>query len=280
MKGEAPKIYADTVWSKKRPVFASSFSAVAPWSANQQVPQFKHTETALKESTYIGFYGHFVPSQIIPFYSQIVAHFRWKARYKTRLFLASLLKEKGVLMSNVLVSARSLTHSPLSRRDRPCRSTSFLPLVTSSVLIVKDNFVRWLVQSEEIFQTIPEWAQSSQGHQRKTGKNHVNLTWKFPWKSCFTTNLPFFSFNPKILKAFLKPFPTKLKPTKRPEREKNEARKAKKQGRRRKPKVKGKTTVSLLILLSAHAWTSQANILHQDQKAAKCSTCKRLCGKF
>ena len=34
------------------------------------------------------------------------------------------------------------------------------------------------------------------------------------------------------------------------------------------------------ILLSAHARTSQADILHLDQKAAKCSTCKPVCGKF
>ena len=43
---------------------------------DQQVPQFEHTETALKENTCIGFYGHFIPRQIIPFYSQIVAHFQ------------------------------------------------------------------------------------------------------------------------------------------------------------------------------------------------------------
>ena len=48
---------------------------------------------------------------------------------------------------------------------------------------------------------------------------------------------------------------------------KNEARKAKKEGRRE-------------ILLSAHAQTSEANILHLDQKAAKCTTCKQLCSKF
>ena len=48
-----------------------------------------------------------------------------------------------------------------------------------------------------------------------------------------------------------------------------------------------KTAVSLLkpknyveILLSVHAQTSQADILHLDQKAAKCSTCKPVCGKF
>ena len=62
-----------------------------------------------------------------------------------------------------------------------------------------------------------------------------------------------------------------MKPTKCPAREKkNEARKAKKEGRRE----------SELIVLSAHARTSQANILHLDQKAVKCTTCKRICGKF
>ena len=44
----------------------------------------------------------------------------------------------------------------------------------------------------------------------------------------------------------------------------------------RKRKVKVKTAVSL----SAHARTSQADILHPDQKAAKCMTCKPVCGKF
>ena len=36
----------------------------------------------------------------------------------------------------------------------------------------------------------------------------------------------------------------------------------------------------LEILLSVHAQTSQANILHLDQKAAKCMICKQLGGKF
>ena len=54
----------------------------------------------------------------------------------------------------------------------------------------------------------------------KNAKNYVTLTWKFPWKSCSTTHLPFLSSNPKILKAFLKTFPTKMKPTKCPAREK------------------------------------------------------------
>ena len=58
-----------------------------------------------------------------------------------------------------------------------------------------------------------------------------------------------------------------MKPTKCPAREKkNEARKAKKEGRR-----------NLKILLSARARTSQADVLHLAQKAAKCTTCKTVC---
>ena len=34
------------------------------------------------------------------------------------------------------------------------------------------------------------------------------------------------------------------------------------------------------ILLSAHARTSQADILHLDQKAVKSTTGKRVCGEF
>ena len=81
----------------------------------------------------------------------------------------------------------------------------------------------------------------------KEAKNHVTLTWKSPWKFCSIAHLPFLSPNPKILKAFLKTLPTKMKPTKCPAREKkNEARKAKKRGEERKRKVNVKTAVSLL----------------------------------
>ena len=60
-----------------------------------------------------------------------------------------------------------------------------------------------------------------------------------------------------------------MKPTKCPAKEKNEARIAKKEGRRESK-----------ILLSAHAQILQVNILHLDQKAAKGTICKRLCGTF
>ena len=45
---------------------------------------------------------------------------------------------------------------PLFYANRLCRYRSLLWLVTSSVLMVKDNFVRYLALSEEIFQTIPK----------------------------------------------------------------------------------------------------------------------------
>jgi len=67
------------------------------------------------------------------------------------------------------------------------------------------------VQGEEIFQTIPEWAWFSQEDWRKRKKKHVTLTQKFPWKSCFATHLPFLSSNSKILKAFPKTIPSKVK---------------------------------------------------------------------
>ena len=71
-------------------------------------------------------------------------------------------------------------------------------------------------------------------------KNHVTLTRKFPQKSCFTTHLPFLSPNPKILKAFPKTFPTKMKLTKINAQQKQKMRQEKRKKRRgeeRKEKV-------------------------------------------
>jgi len=58
--------------------------------------------------------------------------------------------------------------------------------------------------------------------------------------------------------------------------------KREKRAEERKRKVKVKTAWSLgnPILLSAHARTSQADILHLDQKGAKCTICKWLYGTF
>ena len=77
-----------------------------------------------------------------------------------------------------------------------------------------------------------------------------------------------------------------MKPTKCPAREKNEQEKRKKRGGERgKSKnqdccVTFKPKNYLEILLSAHARTSQADILHLDQKAVKSTTGKWVCGKF
>ena len=112
--------------------------------------------------------------------------------------------------------------------------------------------------------------------EEKNKKSHVKLLWTFPWKCCSTTHLPFISSNPKILKAFLRTFPTKMKSTKRKKRIKNGTRKAKK-GKGEKVKSKSqdcsvtfKPQNYLEVVLSVHSPTSQANILHLDHKAAKC----------
>ena len=80
----------------------------------------------------------------------------------------------------------------------------------------------------------------------KKAENHDTLTWKLLWKSCCTTHLPFLSSHPNILKAFLKTFPTKMKPTQFPEQEKKGGKKSEKRGEEKKQKVKVKTAVSLL----------------------------------
>ena len=91
----------------------------------------------------------------------------------------------------------------------------------------------------------------------KKAKIHVILAWKFPWKSCSTTHLPFLSSNPKILKAFLKFFPSNWSLAKFPAKETR-------RGVGEKAKVKDccvnfKATNYLEILLSQHAKTLKAN---------------------
>ena len=77
-----------------------------------------------------------------------------------------------------------------------------------------------------------------------------------------------------------------MKPTKCPAREKkNEQEKRKKRGGEKGKSKSQDCCVTLNpetveILLSAHARTSQADILHLDQKAVKCTTGKRVCGNF
>ena len=75
------------------------------------------------------------------------------------------------------------------------------------------------------FPSIPEWAWFSPCQEaREKGKNPCNIDPKIPMKIWFHCPPTFLSSNPKILKAFLKPFPTKIKSTKWPAKEKKEAR--------------------------------------------------------
>ena len=78
-----------------------------------------------------------------------------------------------------------------------------------------------------------------------------------------------------------------MKPTKCPAREKKMRQEKRKNRGGEKGKSKSQDSCvtfkpknSLEILLSAHARTLQADILHLDQKAVKCTTCKLVCGKF
>ena len=77
-----------------------------------------------------------------------------------------------------------------------------------------------------------------------------------------------------------------MKHSKCPAREKKmRQEKQKKRGWREREKsqdccVTFKPKNYLEILLSVHALTSHADILHLDHEATKCKMCNRLCGKF
>ena len=124
------------------------------------------------------------------------------------------------------------------------------PPVRIQVLSTLCDVISFNRQGQHSSLTCAEWRDLSNHTRMSTiqsrtpeeqAKNHVTLTWKSPWKSCSITHLPFLSPNPKILKAFLKTLATKIKPTKCPAREKkNEARKAKKEGRRESEKSKSR----------------------------------------
>ena len=90
----------------------------------------------------------------------------------------------------------------------------------------------WLCRVERSLKPYQNELNSVKGTGQK-GKNHVTLTWKFPWKSSCSTRLPL-------------TFPTKMKPTKYTAKGKKWGKKSEKRGEERKRKVKVKTAVSLL----------------------------------
>ena len=77
------------------------------------------------------------------------------------------------------------------------------------------------------------------------GKKPCNIDPKIAMKILFYYPLPLNSSNPKILKAFLKTFPSKMKPTKCPTKEKKMRQKRREE---RKQRVKIETAVSFLNL--------------------------------
>ena len=181
--------------------------------------------------------------------------------------LTFLWNELTILWNDLTIDWNDLTWNNLTmeRNDRlpirsplnrPWRTTSLLPLMTSSALSIE-----WRdLSSHTIISTIQSRPQ------RKKNTMYVTLNWKFPWKSYSSTHLPFLSSNPKILKAFPKTISHQ-----------NEAynvlnlqqkkRKAKKERRRESEQWKVKTAVSLLnpnleILLFANAQTLQGYIFH------------------
>ena len=104
----------------------------------------------------------------------------------------------------------------------------------------------------------------------KKAKNHVMLTWKLLWKSFSTTHLPFlYLIYPKILKAFQKTFPTKMKLTKCLAAEKKMRHWKRKESGGEKAKSKSqdccitfKPQNSLKILLSMHAPTLHTSLVY------------------
>ena len=88
----------------------------------------------------------------------------------------------------------------------------------------------------------------------------------------------------KILFHYLQKAVLKFFPPNAQQKKKNEEGKlAKKEGKRESEKLKSRLLCHWLlnpILLSVLAQTSQANILHLNQRAANCTTFKWLYGKF
>ena len=120
---------------------------------------------------------------------------------------------------------------PWTAQNCSCRSIALLQLLMSSVLTVKDNFIRQLIQGKVIFQTIAElWAWFSQF---KEARERQHVIQRFQWKSCSITHLPFLSSNPENLKAFQNIFHQKWTLLNAQQKKQYEAKKPKRAGSRK-----------------------------------------------
>ena len=120
------------------------------------------------------------------------------------------------------------------------------------------------------------------------GKKPCNIDPKIAMKILFhyPPTFPFtYSLDPTSFPT-VKPFPPKRSLLNPQQKKKKRQRKRKKKGGEKAKSTSQDCCVTfkpknyLKILPSAYARTSQTNILHLDQKAAKSTTCKRFCGKF
>ena len=128
--------------------------------------------------------------------------------YTMRKYYLMKLTPSSITPSVVTFSF-PLTHSPLSWPQTPMR----IYFLSTACDVISFDCQGWLCPL-----TCAEWRDLS-NHTKvstiqsrtpeKEARNLVTLTWRFPWKSCSTTHLPFLSSNPEILKAFLKLFPPK-----------------------------------------------------------------------
>ena len=131
------------------------------------------------------------------------------------------------------------TEPPVTARADP---GPFYPLWRHQFWRSRTTFFANLCRVKRSFKPYQNEHNSVKDTGERSKKIHVTLT----WKSCSIAHLPFLSPNPKILKAFLKTLPTKMKPTKCPAREKKWGKKSEKrrEDREKAKKVKVKTAVS------------------------------------
>ena len=111
----------------------------------------------------------------------------------------------------------------------------------------------------------------------KRPKKPCNTDLKISMKSLLHYPPTFLSTDSKM-RGFSETLPTKIKPTKCPASWKKKwGKESENRGKERKRKVKVESVENVEILLSAHARTLQALILHLAEKAAECTTWKRVC---
>ena len=130
------------------------------------------------------------------------------------------------------------------------------------------------MQEEEIFKTTPERAQFSQ-EDREKDKKQYKVNTKVLTKISFHSPPTF----PSIHFFLPKRFPEIISHRSRINAQQKNKKKNERRGEERKQKETVETAVSLFNSKSAHALTLEAGILHLEQKATKCKTCKQVFGK-